>query len=141
MTSAFEGQAMTNERKLTSKIANFIRTYETVSFLDIVELDGVSGDYAWDMMPGLVLWDGLSEQAISALNELLDAGKIHMTSLCHSAVGVLAYYPSRPPLPVAMAPKNYKQPHWFPMVIRNGPAKEGRGVRTIDKHRIERAWQ
>jgi hypothetical protein len=70
----------------------------------------------------MLMWGGVSDDLLAAVNELLGARLIHYTP-----TSVLVYLADGGMMPYPLAermPKNRKfaKPHWIPMVLNDGPA-------------------
>jgi len=69
----------------------------------------------------IVLWQGLTEEGLNALEELRQAKKIHQLPahfLSYLHDGKMLK------LPLAKRPQHYKMPHWAPVCFNPGPAPE-----------------
>jgi hypothetical protein len=103
-------------------ILDLIREYRNVSFAELSRrIDGFKGDLEWMNSYGWVLWAGISQEAVDAINSLMKADEIHMqptTPLVYLCDGVMLK------LPVAKRAVKYKNPHWCPIVFNPGPPKQ-----------------
>ena len=84
------------------------------------EIEGFKGD-SWFVLPGkIVLWIGVSEEACTALQELVREEKIHA---CPSHPLVYFYDGRAVSLPLAKQPprRGYKDYHWLPVTYSPGP--------------------
>lgn len=102
---------------LQQKILTYLRNKSHVSFVELCrDIPEVDGDREWHV-PGrnLVLWSGLSEEAVYDLQDLLDRGKIDIKStsvLTYIIDGAYCSYPL-----AKQVKRPYKKPHWYPIVL------------------------
>lgn len=73
--------------------------------------------------PNTVIWCDMQEEAASIIDNLIKAGKVHFyptSSLTYMIDGITLK------LPIAKTRRQYKNEHWFPVVIKRGPFLKGR---------------
>ena len=86
-----------------------------VSFVELSRLDGFKGDLSWCIKENIVFWDGMSEEFIISMQELLRSKEIIIRS---SVALVYAYDGQVLNLPIAKDVKrSYKKPRWLPIVF------------------------
>jgi hypothetical protein len=111
---------------MKEEIYNLIEDRQGVSFAELTDLvEGFRGEIAMclkdDPDPNIILWPSVSEEALQAISELLEEGRIKASS-----TNVMVYMCDglMPSLPIAKrVPKDgYKDPHWWPVVFN--PAKK-----------------
>ena len=108
---------------LTNKILRLIEERKNVSFAELARMvDGFSGDKEVSLngegYSNIILWSGISDEAIDALMSLTANGKIHPVPahiLVYLADGAVLK------LPIARTRRHYKKPHWIPTVYNPGP--------------------
>lgn len=68
--------------------------------------------------PNIIIWVGVNQDFIDALQELMTEGKIEMRS-----TAMLTYLVDGESLslPLATRSYNYKKPHWLPMCVNLAP--------------------
>ena len=98
-------------------IFRYISKYEGVSFVELCnKIDGFSGDLALvnKDYDNIVFWNGLSEEAGEAINELLKQGLIVIRP-----TNILVYIIDGkvPQLPVAKKLRQYKTLKWLPVAL------------------------
>lgn len=110
------------------RILVLVRRQQGTSFVEISKELAKSGfDPKGDLAlchpsdGNLVMWLGVSDLLVDALNELLAARLVHYkptTPFVYLADGGM------PTLPQAQRPPKggYREPHWLPVVINAGPA-------------------
>lgn len=109
--------------ELKSAIEKRVREYGHVTFAEIVEfIDGTKGDQALhhSAFENIVLWDGLSNDAATAIQQLLEERKIHIhpaTTFTYMIDGRGLTYP------VAKTARSYAKPHWLPICFHHAPFK------------------
>lgn len=103
------------------QILDYLEKNGNVTFVELVNhmrtMIVVEGDYALELRPNTVLWQGLSHEFCDAFHrvqhqiELITSGTY--TFLTYTYDGQVL------PLPIAKnPPKNgYKEPHWFPVTL------------------------
>lgn len=112
---------------LQDEILAYVEKQNNVSFAELVRMfpqfkDGNRAICAPDH-PNTVIWCDMQEEAASAIESLIKTGKIH-------------FYPTNPllymidgvalKLPIAKTRRQYKNEHWFPVVIKRGPFLKGK---------------
>jgi hypothetical protein len=102
-----------------------------VSFVELQHLPGFKGEYEWYLeLFNVVMWQGLSREAIDAFQELRARNLIHpypttvLVYLCDGAV---------PKMPLATRVHHYKEPHWMPVVFNLGPHPKTKHARKTKK--------
>lgn len=99
---------------MKDKIYDLIKTRRHVSFAELSQIDGFKGDLSFGFSENLLLWTGMSEEAVEAMSDLMKTKKITpdsngTTLMCYFADGAALS------LPVAKSLKReYKKPHWVP---------------------------
>lgn len=102
---------------LKDEVYNYIKKYQHVSFAELTKhVPGFGGELAWtEEKKNQIYWHNMSDEAIDAMIELLDEGRIkpHSTSiLVYMCDGIV------PNLPIATSPKRtYKKWRWLPMTF------------------------
>jgi len=106
------------QKKLTKKeILSFIKEKRAVSFVELQqEFEGTTGDIAIVTKKNIVLWEGLSTKLAKTIRELIDEKKIKYNSSCMTLIsylsdGAILKYP------LAKQNREYKKPHWLPVVM------------------------
>lgn len=111
-------------QQLMEDILWYVQHYDWVSLVELAHRYGDlgKGDHSLTIEPSLniILWTGMSEKLVTAIIQLVHNREIHI----HPG-SFLAYMIDggglRLPL-AKRAPKGgYKEPHWLPVSIRNGP--------------------
>lgn len=112
---------------MKEQIFNYVLRNGGVTFAEIPLICGDAANGALAMYipeyPNIILWDGLSDEVIDAINALLKEEKIHlhptiaMVYLCDGAAVRL---------PIAKTIRHYKSPRWLPVVFNAGPAKKAK---------------
>ncbi|MEY2493518.1 MAG: hypothetical protein QOJ45_10 [Verrucomicrobiota bacterium] len=105
---------------MREKIVDLVSEYKSVTFAHLSEIAGFEGEYSFDLEKNLILWPGISQDAIVALHQLLHDGAIHL----HQPFAMLSYVVDGliPNYPVAKRVQPYKAPHWLPVVVlKNRP--------------------
>ena len=112
---------------MAEKILEFVTAYKHVTFAELDQkIEGFSGGELQisinnEQTSNIVLWQGLTEEAVDALEELWQAKKIHQLPahfLSYLHDGRMLR------LPLAKRPQHYKKPHWAPVCFNPGPALE-----------------
>jgi hypothetical protein len=94
---------------------------------ELSRIDGFKGDLEWLNSYDRLLWSGISQEAVDALNSLLKAGEVHMKPtmpLVYMCDGVMIR------LPTVKRAVKYKSPHWLPVVFNPGPPKLPKGRKS-----------
>lgn len=107
---------------LADKFYQYIKRSGDASFAELSRIAGEEGrgDLAWEIVPNVMLWSGMSQLMIDALRflrERVEPVPAHcLVYFCDGAV---------PQLPIAKRlPKaGYKTQHWLPVVFRVRPEK------------------
>jgi hypothetical protein len=112
---------MTDNATMAEKIFELVWATGSVSFAELERIEGFKGDREMCVEDkNVVLWSGMSDTAIDALNELRSQGKIHAKGaslLVYMIDGMVLH------LPLARSPRKYKKPHWAPTVFNAGPGR------------------
>jgi hypothetical protein len=91
---------------------------EGLSFVNLSEIEGFKGDLELEIEDkNIILWSGVSQDAITGLNQLMTDGIIDIvgtSELTYIADGTLLAYP------IAKSNRQYKTPRWLPSVINKG---------------------
>lgn len=109
---------------MQEQIINYVRQRKDVSFAELCrDIPGFKGELTLtaSQCENVILWAGMSAEAISTMAELEREEKIHFKS-----TPVLTYMidGATLKLPVAKALKNYKSPRWLPVIVTtNSPPK------------------
>ena len=86
-----------------------------VSFVQLCRgIKEFNGEYEMSFKNNMVLWDGLSETAILAINQLKDENKIIIKA---SVTLVYLMDGGRMKLPVVKRNIKYKRRHWLPVLF------------------------
>jgi hypothetical protein len=112
---------------MAEKILELVTAYKHVTFAELDQkIEGFSGGELQisinnEQASNIVLWQGLTEEGVSALEELRQAKKIHQLP-----AHVLSYLHDGKmlKLPLAKRPQHYKTQHWTPVCFNPGPAPE-----------------
>ncbi len=97
---------------LEDRILDMVKRLGGVSFAELERIDGFRGEHALVIEPwNVLLWDGLSTEAIDAITQLREQKQI-VPNPC----SVLVYMVDGkvPSLPVAKRRVRYKKLHWLP---------------------------
>jgi hypothetical protein len=90
-----------------------------VSLVELARLEGFEGNLeVKGEPPNRVLWHGVSQEGLDAINMLLEQGLIVCRStnpLVYLIDGALLRYP------IARRWKSYKKPHWMPVTFSTAP--------------------
>jgi hypothetical protein len=91
-----------------------------VSFAELTRIPGFNGNLTLvsKIIPNVIFWSGLSEEACDVLDQLQDAGEYHL-----HGCSMLVYFAdgSALKMPIAKKKVQYKTPHWLPCVLKRGP--------------------
>ena len=87
-----------------------------VSFVELERnVEGFSGEYEFGILEkNLVFWQGVSNEAVDALNALMESGEVELVPTSPLTYHVDGAVPS---LPVAKQARAYKEPRWVPIAI------------------------
>ena len=101
---------------MEARIAQYLRTRSGVTLVELArDIPGFFGDLVWGYDDkNIVIWQGMSRQAIATMQTLLAAGEITTSStswLVYNFEGQILC------LPIAKRPARYKTPHWLPVVF------------------------
>ena len=116
---------------MADAILDYITKYQGVSFAELERnIKGFAGgDIEWSLpKTNIVLWQGLTEEAVNALN-LLRTGKHIHPNPCPVMIYLMDGLIPR--LPVAKTARPYKEPHWLPCVFNPGPTPDRPPARRI----------
>jgi len=109
------------------KILDLVAERQHVSFVEIKRLLGeVSRGETWLSLPkhpNIILWPNISQAMADALTSLVKTGRLHM----HPS-SVLVYFADGESLnlPLAKKDRQYKKPHWLPVVFCTFPPNQRR---------------
>lgn len=113
---------MSDTSLIEQSILSLITEVEgSVSFVGLTSVDGFPGDNMFGILDkNIVFWEGLSESACDALNNLMKEKKIHI-----KPVDVLIYMIDGAllNLPIVKQTRAYKKLHWLPVVFGLGPRR------------------
>ena len=108
---------------IADQIELVVRDRGAVTFADLGDIPGFTGNdmYLIDgaKFSNIVLWQGLSSEAIAALVNLISTGRIvaiPATALDYMAAG------SGLDLPIVDAVRHFDKPHWLPAMLISGDA-------------------
>lgn len=105
--------------KLKTDLLNFIRTKRQVSFAQLQKrIPSFSGNQplALGEDSNIILWSGVSAEAVKALQELLEEKLIKIERTTHLVYFIDGIVPR---LPLVKRPPScgYKSKHWLPVVL------------------------
>lgn len=111
--------------QLKKAVYKMVIEKDHVSYVELCKIDGARGEFEC-VFPGRtswVMWQGVSSELMSAINSLLNEDKIH-----YRGASLLTYLADGQMLNLPMIKKNreYKKPHWIPIVFRPGAAPKGK---------------
>lgn len=100
-------------------ILDLVRTRGSVSFSEIMQLDGGKGEFTLECGPNIVLWQGLSGDAVRAVTYLRENAGLIEYDPTPVATYLLDGHVLNLPLvkDAAAMRRGYKRPHWLPVVI------------------------
>lgn len=111
---------------MKAAILKYVKENPRASFVNLArDIPGFTGDFEFGPASHrpLVYWQGLSEEAVSAVGDLLRDKKLYlaMTQVLTYAIdgGMLN-------LPVARSARQYSTKRWLPVVLCEGPPKVGK---------------
>lgn len=107
---------MTEPTPLRQHILDVLQANDEVSFAQLTGLPGFAGDkdLVAPEFPNLVLWSGLSPEAMDELEELEDDEVIRFSRTNARRYAEDGFTPT---LPVAQRVSKYRTPHWLPVLI------------------------
>jgi hypothetical protein len=108
---------------MKQQILDYVKRCDWVSFAELGQyIDGFKaapGDPAMEIAfeGNIILWTGLSQAAVEAIEELKAEGKLHLMP-----GSVLSYLidGASLQLPIAKQARKYSKPHWLPVFFRPG---------------------
>ena len=107
---------------MKDKILSYVKEHGNVSFAELERLlgDVAHGDQAIGPAENktLLYWGGMSAEFVDAVGELLDTGQLVMKPASFLVYLVDSSIVS---LPVAKSNRQYKKPHWMPIVFDAKP--------------------
>jgi hypothetical protein len=107
---------------LESEIRRVLQ-YDYASFVELSRIEGFKGEYAIYNKFNMVLWDGVSHEAIEILDRMQELGEFHYEPASEMVYlidgGMLN-------LPIAKRTRRYAKPHWLPVTLKRGAAKSRR---------------
>ena len=106
-----------SETTLRDRVLNIVREVDTVSFGELSNRfpEFRDGCAAYCLRGNVVLWSGMTDEAIDALDALVANALIVAIP---SSAKLYLYDGKRVNLPVALPGKKYKKVHWLPVVWR-----------------------
>lgn len=100
---------------LKEKILNLVNSHNHISFAEISNIPGASGEYAIGMDDyNIVYWNNVSKETIDACADLLNEGLVKLVptgKLTYLVDGCILS------LPLAKSCRKYKSLRWMPMVL------------------------
>ena len=102
---------------MKDQILQFIKERDHVSFIELSnEIPGFAGDYEFYnlALENVVLWNGVSKEAVDALKYLLSNSLIFVQEVEPLVYLHDGYLPT---LPTATVAKSHKTAHWLPIVF------------------------
>jgi hypothetical protein len=103
------------------QIFELIQRRDHVTFAERAQaIPGFRGDYMMEILPNVVLWAGLSAEAIDAIDELRVGKRIAVepaSVLTYLADGAALKFPVAKSLPK----EGFKKPRWLPVCFRVSP--------------------
>ena len=114
---------------MKEKLLTLIKKNGDASFAGILQhYPEAKGDMEmiFEEYENLILWRGLTNEAILSIVALLDEGQIHMnvvTPLVYLIDGLPAN------LPTAKSIRSYKKPHWLPVVFEMGAKPKSKSAK------------
>jgi hypothetical protein len=101
---------------LQQRILDVLQANEDVSFAQLAGLAGFAGDadLAAPDFRHLILWQGLSQEAIDALEALESSEVIRFARTDADRYALDGFTPV---LPVAQRVSKYAKPHWLPVLV------------------------
>jgi hypothetical protein len=105
-----------NISELIKSIYDFIKTRGGgVSYAEMTRMiDGFDGDYMYGVeSDNIIFWDGMSKEAISAMNELVDE-EVIIPRVAHLLVYLSDGLMLK--MPIAKRLRKYKDQRWLPLV-------------------------
>lgn len=121
------------QARIKTELLALVHRYDHVTFAEVsMHIDGTRGNFALYLPnnDSVMIWSGLSAEAIGATDELIREKLIHFRPtdlLVYLADGELLR------LPVAKTVRKYAKPHWLPMVISVGWYSEKKGRKSCRK--------
>jgi len=104
--------------RVKKQILEYVQERGNVSFAELMRLggDAAKGDQALclEEYPNLIMWAGMSQPFIKAIEELLEEGRLvekPTSLLVYMADGMLLR------MPLAKSKRHYKKPRWTPVVF------------------------
>jgi hypothetical protein len=110
-----------------------VKTRRHVSFAELDQMvpgfkkepDGKPTCLVFSELPQLVIWVGLSEEALNALDELWKSKKVFLNQ-CSWMVYMVDGRMLNLPIPKRKPRKGLKKDYWLPCVLDTEPMKRGR---------------
>lgn len=96
--------------RLKADILNQLKWEKQSTFASLSHIEGFNGDYDLALRPGLILWSGMSEEAIEAMRELHRERKFHSS---FATIFDYLYDGGFLNLPIANSVRPYKRPRWL----------------------------
>lgn len=104
---------------MKNNIIQYVKENNQASFVELKKaILGFSGDEVFCLYgyPNIVLWVGISQKAINALEELINDHQLYMQ---HSNPLIYMLDGKGLNLPIAKSIRNYKDKRWLPVVFTN----------------------
>lgn len=99
---------------IKEQIYKKIKDLGQVSFINLEEIEGFKGEFSLEIKNNkIVLWSGLSQEAIDSILELEKEKKIEASATTRF---VYAIDGGGLNLPIVKSKRKYLKPHWLPVV-------------------------
>jgi hypothetical protein len=126
---------MDEQPTLRDRVLAYVLQTDHVSFAELGNhFEGFrGGDFQLQKGENIILWAGLSQEAVNVMGDLLDSGAIepHPASILVYLIDGCSLT-----LPLVKQARKYKTPHWLPVTLRppgrSAPAKR-RSARRNDR--------
>lgn len=104
---------------LKKDIFDRVKQFNYVTFAELRDFEGFAGDLEMTAGVNVVLWHRMSIEAIQAIKALMSEGKIEMIPPSSTLVYAIDGCVLKLPLAAYTKgkPKEYKKPHWLPMLL------------------------
>ena len=102
---------------IKKNILNFIKNNPKSSFAELESnIADFKGDHTFgNLTSNIVFWQGMSKEAIDAISELVRENKIDIEEVSKRIYAIDS--DTLVNLPIGRNSKNYKRPHWVPLVF------------------------
>ena len=132
---------MEKQNKLSDRILCLIEARPGLSLVELLRyLPETAGDREmgfWNLK--IVLWRGLSTETVGALRELIQDGKVQISSCPAAVYAIDGGFPDD--LPIAKKMRAHETPHWMPVTFSSAgfpPCDLSEGMRpTVAVDRME----